>query len=847
MKFRQLLRKALGTWTPATPVPSLPVTPLALPRLDVDSSLPALAQLAAVFSPRGPGGKCRVCLLRFDPLFAGDDSHRLECGCTYHLECLLEMFQVDHPRCVCGFSLVGSLVSASVLCELFSAPDPVLTLFIHLPERLEALVASVPDDECPELERLYRPQVAMSEYTPAPHEPTQVVVSVKAPAVYDTLVQATHHLTMAFARLLALAALRTLPLKPTQFTAKLQEFANYLSEHDDAELVALSALAPTGLGLGVADNLSELALTPHTSHCERPALLVEQEVCHFAHWRLLATAPELLVCFDYVDISTTHGALFDPIVGYLFANCIVFVQNALVIGQVLMEDIVAVAAHTTQLTLSLRRDELPEIIVELHPVAIVKWEILIGQARARHHIDPVPVKQLTTNAWDQHPGVFDAWALPELEAFAEGVVLSAPMAPETLVDAVPAREPVALNLVLCFSVVNNSGMANDEYRGWLVKVLEHALAKLRPDDTLALVVVSSAGGSFVGSAPATWDGWATFSNELEVETSDTVLALDEFAMVLAKLHSLYPFIPDKNTRANKVMVVLLNRCAGHGVSDAMRRRVAALEKLSMTVVRVGSHCEALTALSRVLAQPIDYSDQLRVLFAQHLLRFDDYDAFDYELGQLLEQFQLVVVPVLRLELEPSALTEFKHFEVNGELRPVLAQKITVVVKDIVPGSERNIMFDLELILELTAPRFTYRVQTASTDEARVFYSRGVDGRLREFVKRSGELSVLYWLHQALQVDLARRHQLVKLAVSLLYLVIASHWGYTPALEPSDTDSFETATLLLWALHTRAKGAHDPLDNYFAGLLRELKIISAGYEENCRHADAKGCDVAFSLM
>ncbi|KAA8902976.1 hypothetical protein DIURU_002577 [Diutina rugosa] len=771
---------------------------------------------------------------------------------------------------MCGYSLASpsSITSpssvASSASSVSSAPSAPTTppakqlnrhsSYLDLPQRQSSLYVDDTVDESMlegHIGQVYQPRVAALEHST--EGATQVVLSVEAPLVYESLVQQTQSSTLAFTQSLQNVAQRT----PSN---------DYTEGAVATDSLSMASSIELGLGIREDDSAATNTAAGAPSAPRTPAALVERQVAAFDHYAELALAPDTLLCYDYVDISTTSGALFDPIVAYLYANCMVFVHHHSVIGQVQISDVAKVAAIGSQLVVSLTTDHLPELIFESHPVAIVKWEILLKRladsVAANSHaslvqghdakvveVEPLPLKQLTTNAWDYHPEVFDQWESPELVEFAEQVVSSQSMDPEVLVEAVPAPGAVPLNLILCVCVDNHSDMSREQYGATLARLIRQSLSKLRDCDTLALVFVGAPGasGSFIGSAPPSWDGWDQIIDDIEVpETPVLSSSMEEFTMVFEKLHSLYPFIPDKLNRTNKVLVVSSNHYendANAVVPDGVRRKLAALERLSLTVVRVGGHTAAVASLAEAFAQPIEYLDTVKVTYATHLLRFDDYDALDYELRQLIDHYQRVVVPVVKITVEPSALTEIGQVEVAGQMRSAAegTTKFVLVVKDVIPGGQRNVLLSVGSTSGSVVPRFAYTVEWDRKHATHMFTPRNTQLSSRAVVKRVAEMQVSEWLRQGQRLDG------VKSAIQSMDQWEAAAVSFPDASFEGD-DYIPSAGSSLSTLTQSAQSATTPLDEYFSGLLRELNFVAASYSHgDDARADAKGCDIAYSLM
>ncbi|CAN3374909.1 hypothetical protein DIRU0_D28128 [Diutina rugosa] len=889
----RLARSLISTPPPVKPMvassasPKTPKTTLTRirghPSPSSSSSSSPQSQVSQVFSPKprqtskqptskptSKPEKCKLCRVPFSLKFLGDSCHYVDCGCAYHQECLLELFQADHPECMCGYSLASpsSITSpssvASSASSVSSAPSAPTTppakqlnrhsSYLDLPQRQSSLYVDDTVDESMlegHIGQVYQPRVAALEHST--EGATQVVLSVEAPLVYESLVQQTQSSTLAFTQSLQNVAQRT----PSN---------DYTEGAVATDSLSMASSIELGLGIREDDSAATNTAAGAPSAPRTPAALVERQVAAFDHYAELALAPDTLLCYDYVDISTTSGALFDPIVAYLYANCMVFVHHHSVIGQVQISDVAKVAAIGSQLVVSLTTDHLPELIFESHPVAIVKWEILLKRladsVAANSHaslvqghdakvveVEPLPLKQLTTNAWDYHPEVFDQWESPELVEFAEQVVSSQSMDPEVLVEAVPAPGAVPLNLILCVCVDNHSDMSREQYGATLARLIRQSLSKLRDCDTLALVFVGAPGasGSFIGSAPPSWDGWDQIIDDIEVpETPVLSSSMEEFTMVFEKLHSLYPFIPDKLNRTNKVLVVSSNHYendANAVVPDGVRRKLAALERLSLTVVRVGGHTAAVASLAEAFAQPIEYLDTVKVTYATHLLRFDDYDALDYELRQLIDHYQRVVVPVVKITVEPSALTEIGQVEVAGQMRSAAegTTKFVLVVKDVIPGGQRNVLLSVGSTSGSVVPRFAYTVEWDRKHATHMFTPRNTQLSSRAVVKRVAEMQVSEWLRQGQRLDG------VKSAIQSMDQWEAAAVSFPDASFEGD-DYIPSAGSSLSTLTQSAQSATTPLDEYFSGLLRELNFVAASYSHgDDARADAKGCDIAYSLM
>ncbi|QLL31494.1 hypothetical protein HG536_0B03570 [Torulaspora globosa] len=229
-----------------------------------------------------------------------------------------------------------------------------------------------------------------------------------------------------------------------------------------------------------------------------------------------------LVMFDRGDFSTDGERWNKDVTLYLFDQfLILFDRQALTVsGKIPLGQICQVLKlDESTLLIDLKSRTLPQMYMSFPPKGmknsqLEKWRFYLG------HIGSGPsLEDITRTCWDVLPeelvGELNAFFEQANESTADaGLALSKPW--ETLQTHVP------LQLIVCLSLSNDSGMKNEDYQHSIIKLLKCLLNALNDDDLLGLVAVGKDGrgnigrfGTFFGTVNKHWPYWNEAFSDLE--------------------------------------------------------------------------------------------------------------------------------------------------------------------------------------------------------------------------------------------------------------------------------------------------------------------------------------------
>lgn len=225
-----------------------------------------------------------------------------------------------------------------------------------------------------------------------------------------------------------------------------------------------------------------------------------------------------LVMFDKGDFSTDGERWNKGVILYLFDQfLILFDRQALTVrGKIPLGQICKVLKlDESTLLIDLKSRTLPQVYMSFPPKItknpqLEKWRFYLG------HIGSVPSLEDITTSWEILPeelvGELNSFFAQTNESAADS--LSKPW--ETL------RTHVPLQLVVCLSLSNDSGMKNEDYQDSIIKLLKCLLDELNEDDLLGLVAVGKDGrgnvgrfGTFFGTVNKHWPHWNEAFSDLK--------------------------------------------------------------------------------------------------------------------------------------------------------------------------------------------------------------------------------------------------------------------------------------------------------------------------------------------
>ena len=402
--------------------------------------------------------------------------------------------------------------------------------------------------------------------------------------------------------------------------------------------------------------------------------------------------------FDYLHIST-NGEDWDYVFCVLLETKFLMIDNDKLVGQLSIDEMVKLVKNIDgSLTILTNTDTLPELQVNEVELIVIKWKYyldkLIGLKSRKLDQSQLPnLLQLTTNAWNQ----INKKILPtEIQNFAETIANNQDIPTKYLIETLPLPDELPINLILSISVINNnSGFSNSDFREEIRKIVSTAKESLRDFDTLGLIFVGTDGsrvcgnkGSFIGCASPAWDGWDRIINEIEIYDNGTSgyfkTNLQELQLTFEKITDIYPFIPNKNN-INKVIVVNCNNFDDTIVeNDSLIRRLSALDKLSITIIRIGNDNLTIKYIDELMTKP---TNDMKITYGDNVVKFANVQNFIDTIPDLIENYQEITIPTLTIDLQGNV----DNLEINGNMVETNNQSdIKLLIKDLIHQQPRKI-------------------------------------------------------------------------------------------------------------------------------------------------------------
>ncbi|QLQ79008.1 hypothetical protein HG537_0B03550 [Torulaspora globosa] len=296
-----------------------------------------------------------------------------------------------------------------------------------------------------------------------------------------------------------------------------------------------------------------------------------------------------LVMFDRGDFSTDGEGWNKGVILYLFDQfLILFDRQALTVrGKIPLGQICQVLKlDESTLLIDLKSRTLPQVYMSFPPKVtknpqLEKWRFYLG------HIGSAPsLEDITRSSWDILPeelvkDLNSFFAQTNESAVEAGMAVPKPW--ETLQTHVP------LQLIVCLSLSNDSGMKNEDYHDSIVRLLKCLLNELKDDDLLGLVAVGKDGrgnigpfGTFFGTVNKHWPHWNEAFSDLKpskqmifdsaereldkmletclrlVSTADSMLEQDKSPHFLKQVILLRDGTPPKDDHKYKTLITELH-------------------------------------------------------------------------------------------------------------------------------------------------------------------------------------------------------------------------------------------------------------------------------------------------
>ena len=457
---------------------------------------------------------------------------------------------------------------------------------------------------------------------------------------------------------------------------------------------------------------------------------VEAEIYKYFHsqiknWQETGLAPNPdqlgnLVMFDNLYISTNEVE-WDIVKVFLFSKIILFSRKDEMIGKIMIrEDISSINKFSGGIILNLRNGAIPEFYFRhTNPLIIAKWESIIIQYFKWNKLDPLNRFQITTNAFEIIPNV----DFPEdVRNLATMIDEDRDIPSEYFAKSIALPEPYPLNLIICVPLANLSGLPNSEYKRLIIDFLHQIRQSLRVFDRMGLVFTGRDGngkiankGTFVSCTNKSWTGWDRVLNDVFVYSEGVPFSneTEELKVTIDKIVDLKPFVLNTSNFVNKVLILNGNNyrreqsVSNQGVNKIILQKKlnSLLERFSITILRVGGYTESFTTFNELIMNPNDdiEAEELVLSFGSSFFRFDSFSDLNERISYIMNwKIQQTCIPSIRVDISKFELNQnllkFNEIEINGLMKKLnKVEDIVLFVKDITPGTERNIIIGLQTL------------------------------------------------------------------------------------------------------------------------------------------------------
>lgn len=595
-----------------------------------------------------------------------------------------------------------------------------------------------------------------------------------------------------------------------------------------------------------------------------------------------------LVTFDYFQLTNKYF-VEEQVCCYYFEYVILVVAEELLMAQIVVEnDVTKVTKSRDTLSINLDHTCVPDMQLKFTNYAVIlKWHTLLSKLiKGSLNSNDITMFQITTNAWNV---VEDQMILPEeISEFSSIISNGCKIPTAYLTEALVLPDYLPLNLIVSVLVVNCTSMSDVEYKSGVTTLLGRIRDSLRPIDKLGLVFVGIDGrgvagrnGKFIGCVESSWVGWDKIIEEIRVTPnqgrSKTIFhhELQQQKISFEKCMDLFPFIPSSPESINKFIVLSVGEFEDQISADTHERMTQVLnrmvdslvDRLSITIIRIGSEYNCgVKEVQRIISRP---NNGCKISYGPTLLRYDSFHSFNLVLETLIRTYQNICIPSIKISIdipeESALMAKVSAVEVNGMFQTVKNNKLCLIIKDIVPNTERGVMLKIRVGIEdgglknLNVLSFQSSWLRETTLEERVCanigpgkhpsmttpisdYLKGLNllfpdsGPDQSFSRRQSELDIIRTLKMANTCDSLLGQDMMLQSVSLVCGLIPDLGG--GGLRAPSHHSGE-----LFAPVPMYHNSH----SYVQSLVEELSTIKDLFASNTKKAAIKCDDLAIRLM
>ncbi|EGW30217.1 uncharacterized protein SPAPADRAFT_53039 [Spathaspora passalidarum NRRL Y-27907] len=620
-----------------------------------------------------------------------------------------------------------------------------------------------------------------------------------------------------------------------------------------------------------------------------------------------------LVMFDKLEVSA-NGNEWEEVIAYLFESHLLFYDGDSLAGAIAMEEDMHNVNFDKVLTLNLTKETLPELSIKHdNPLVTTKWEWVLNKVIHNSlNFSDINLFKFSSTCWVDYKDQFSLD--PDLIEFSATVIENETIATRFQEKAVPKPQELDLNLIVAVPLVNETNLTDEEYKARVQDALFMILRTLRKGDKLGLIFVginnnrqAANNGTFVGCIESGWDGWKELIDEIQIVANSFTEGIEEFRMCFKKCLDIYPHIPITYTNINKLFIInantyLMQEEIDNNVENCenLKNAIDNLnENLSITIIRIDSgYNSAVNTIHNLISQGFSVGP--------HLVRYSSFEEF-IQLGEdsIRNLIQQICIPKLSINLKLMNLdVTFDQVEINSVLINVTEWRpeLHIIVKDLIPDSERNIMFKVHLDLpkdkieqqhqvipvfeynyrwleeesekkvmnikvtqpvsqELTPPPLDSLFEVDSEENStKIFLDIPLlpplsPSRDHKFAKRETEMQIIKSLRLASETSAEQAKELLNKLISLVY-------GFTRGVQcQEEHDVFQHSSIkgsstnialnpeisLPTKIEAMKKQAFQNDQAYFEFLINKIKEVIESFNGSLDLAHTRCLDLAINLM
>ncbi|RLV92755.1 Good for full DBP5 activity protein [Spathaspora sp. JA1] len=397
----------------------------------------------------------------------------------------------------------------------------------------------------------------------------------------------------------------------------------------------------------------------------------------------------------------------NSITAYLFDNYVLFYDNDYLTGAISIENDIYNVNFNEALILNLTKEALPELLLR-HQNGLVtdKWEWALNHLLCSD-TPHVNLFQLSSTCWEDYQ---EELAIPQdLISFSNAITKGNYIPNYLLEIAVPRPQGLDINLIVAVPLVNETTLTDQDYKSQIQSVLLTILDTLGHRDKLGLIFVGidsnrepASDGTFIGCVSKEWEGWQEIIDEIEIVPNSFEDGFEEISMCFKKCLDLYPHIPAADRSVNKLFIINANNYQekqderGNEDNQELERIITSLNRnLSMTVVRIGANYNpCVDTICDLISKNLS--------FGYPLARYSSFEEL-MQSGEdsIFKMPHKICIPKLSINLKLiNLIAKFDKVDVNGEFVDAndWQTELNITIKDLVPDSERNVMFKIHLDL-----------------------------------------------------------------------------------------------------------------------------------------------------